>query len=90
MRGGHGVKSHIAQLIGIGGAIFVGLLPTGRLASESLYLAAVLSCPLMRIGMLVTMLGHQDDHVHPGDDSEQGAVTTDPESAEAAPDHGLP
>ncbi len=51
MHGSHGVKSHIAQLIGIGGAIFVGVLPTGRLASESLYLAAVLSCPLMRIGM---------------------------------------
>ncbi len=65
MHGKHGVKSHIVAMIWIGGAIFVGLLLTGRSASESLYLAAVLSCPVMMIGMVVTMRGSEakhDDH----------------------------
>ncbi len=79
MHGKHGIKGHIVAMLGIGGLIFVGLLLTGRSAGESLYLAAVLSCPVMMIGMMLTMRGN--DHGH--DDEASASSTQRPTLADA-------
>ncbi|WP_372594674.1 hypothetical protein [Actinotalea sp.] len=82
------MKKHLLSMLGIGGLIFVGLLVSGRSASEALYLAAVLACPVMMVGMMLMMRGQQHDDDHPTDEvTKQGAVATDAERTEVAADH---
>lgn len=46
-------------MAGIAGGIFVVLLLLGRPVGDALFLAFVLSCPLMMVGMMFMMGGSQ-------------------------------
>ena len=88
MHGKHGIKGHIVAMLGIGGLIFVGLLLTGRSAGESLYLAAVLSCPVMMIGMMLTMRGVDHGHEeHAGANSTRQPTVADTERTDESAGH---
>jgi len=58
----HGGASHLLGMVGIGVALLLVLMATGRSFSQALPLAASLACPLMMIGMMFTMGGHRHEH----------------------------
>lgn len=66
----HSGKSHLLWMLGLGGAIFIVLLGTGRSVGQALPLALFLACPLMMIGMMFMMRGGNGNQ-HGNDDTTQ-------------------
>jgi len=70
----HGGKSHLLWMLGIGGAVLVLLLGSGRSFQQALPYAIFLACPLMMVGMML-MMGNGNGHQHGNDANARNEPT---------------
>lgn len=76
----HSGKNHLLWMLGIGGAVLVVLLGTGRSFQQALPYAIFLACPLMMVGMMFMMRG--------GDGHQQSNDAPNQRDHNDATDHG--